>query len=142
MPGLLILLVFLCGIASLIYLATWTCLWSAIFGRSIDVLSTMLAAFLSGMAVGSLVLGRWAVRQRKVLLLFAGLQAFLGITAFLTPWLMGPLEDVCGRLFRSLPAVPEIASIVKPPPRHRRKPIQRPGARRIPLPSPVPSYHS
>ncbi|HEC03045.1 MAG TPA: hypothetical protein ENI81_05855, partial [Phycisphaerales bacterium] len=59
------------GAAGLIYEVTWTRAFGAVFGNTIFAVSTVLTAFMLGLALGSWLLGRVADRSSRPLLLYA-----------------------------------------------------------------------
>ncbi|WP_291987809.1 fused MFS/spermidine synthase [Luteitalea sp.] len=83
---LLLVLFFLSGFCALIYQTLWLRLLSLIFGVTVYAASTVLASFMSGLAIGSLMAGLVAERTRRPLRLFGIAELLVGITALLTPW--------------------------------------------------------
>ncbi|MCP4203463.1 MAG: hypothetical protein GY769_16215 [bacterium] len=71
--------VVLSGAAALVYEVVWTRQLSVFLGITIRAEAIVLAAFMLGLALGSRVLGRHADRIRRPLLLFAGLEAAIGL---------------------------------------------------------------
>ena len=76
------LLFFASGIAGLIYQVVWSRLLNEIFGVTIYAVTNVLATFLGGLALGALVLGRFADRSNKPLRFYGFLEIGAGITAF------------------------------------------------------------
>ena len=60
------------------------------FGVTVYAASTVLASFMSGLAIGSLLAGFVAERTKHPLRLFGIAELFVGITAMLTPWALEP----------------------------------------------------
>ncbi len=81
------------GFTSLVYEVAWTRALSLALGSSIYAFATMLGAFLSGIALGSLGGRRAADRSARPLELYVGGIALLGALALATmlllPWLPG-----------------------------------------------------
>ncbi len=76
----LILIIFgLSGFAALVYEITWIRPLSLVFGTSIYAVSTIIAAFILGLAIGSWLAGRYSDRMKNPLRFFAFLQAGIGI---------------------------------------------------------------
>lgn len=79
------------GFTSLVYEVAWTRALSLALGSSIYAFATMLGAFLSGIALGSLAGRRGADRSARPLELYVGGIALLGALSFATmlllPWL-------------------------------------------------------
>src|SRR5262245_47169128 len=71
-PGLLQLLIFVSGIAALIYQSVWVRQLSLILGSTSYAVGTVLAAFMAGLGTGAFVIGRGADRVRRPLALYAG----------------------------------------------------------------------
>lgn len=76
-----ILLCFLfSGIAGLIYQVAWTKALGLIFGHSVYAISTVLAVFMAGLALGSAYIGRWGQNHAKPVSLYAWLELFVAAT--------------------------------------------------------------
>ncbi len=81
---LFLLIIFLTGATSLIYQILWIREFSLLFGVHVYSLSTVLAAFMAGLALGSYVFGRLADRfPQKASLLFFSTQVLIGLFALL-----------------------------------------------------------
>ncbi|HYL46075.1 MAG TPA: fused MFS/spermidine synthase [Candidatus Limnocylindrales bacterium] len=78
--ALLLLCFFLSGAAGLIYQVAWAKSLALIFGSTVYAVTTVLAVFLGGLALGSDRIGRWSERRENPLRLYALLE--LGIAAF------------------------------------------------------------
>lgn len=72
----------LSGAAGLVYEVTWTRAFGVVFGNTIFAVSTVLTAFMLGMAAGSWLFGRIADRSLRPLRLFALLEIGIGLYAF------------------------------------------------------------
>src|SRR2546423_15422779 len=70
--AILPLLFLLSGASSLIFETIFTRLLTYTFGNTAYAVSTVLASFLGGLALGAFVLGRWLVRRGRRLLIFLG----------------------------------------------------------------------
>ena len=92
---LLLALFFLSGFCALIYQTLWLRLLALVFGVTVYAASTVLASFMSGLAIGSLLAGFVAERTKHPLRLFGIAELFVGITALLTPWAL----DAVTRLY-------------------------------------------
>ncbi|NQT27048.1 fused MFS/spermidine synthase [candidate division KSB1 bacterium] len=73
-------LFFISGFAGLIYQVLWIKTFSFILGNTVYTLSTVLAAYMTGLALGSYVIGKWKTKNRNPLFLFAMLE--LGTAIF------------------------------------------------------------
>jgi spermidine synthase len=92
---LLLTLFFLSGFCALIYQTLWLRLLALVFGVTVYAASTVLASFMSGLAIGSLIAGYVAERTKQPLRLFGIAELLVGITALLTPWAL----DAVTRLY-------------------------------------------
>ena len=99
------LLFFLSGCAALIYQILWLRLLGLVFGVTVYAASTVLAAFMAGLALGSLLAGRVADRIRHPLRWFAAAECGIALSAIASPWMLGALERLYVAWFPSLPAV-------------------------------------
>lgn len=80
----LVLVMFaLSNMAALIYQISWTKNLSYVFGTSVYAIGTVLACFMSGLAVGSFVFGRRADRSTNPVRLFAYVELALGLYALI-----------------------------------------------------------
>jgi len=76
---------FLSGMSSLIYEAIWLRMLVLIFGSTTLAVSTVLTAFMGGLAIGSLWFGRFIDRWKHPLLTYAILEIGIGLYALLVP---------------------------------------------------------
>jgi spermidine synthase len=85
---LLLALFFASGVSALVYQVLWQRQLGLVFGVTAYATSTVLAAFMTGLAFGSWFAGRFAARVRRPLLAFGVCEALVGATALATPlWL-------------------------------------------------------
>lgn len=70
---------FLSGTASLIYQVAWAKALGMVFGSTVYAITTVLAVFMGGLALGSDWFGRWSESRRNPLALYGGME--LGIAA-------------------------------------------------------------
>jgi spermidine synthase len=77
----LAILFFLSGASALIYQVLWLRLLGLVFGVTIHAATTVLASFMGGLAIGSLVAGRLAPRVRRPLLWFGAAEILIGLAA-------------------------------------------------------------
>src|SRR5688500_16638635 len=77
----------LSGAAALIYEVTWTRLLTLQVGHGLAAASTVLAAFMGGLAVGSAVGGRYGSRLAAATALrtYAGLELAIAVLALILP---------------------------------------------------------
>ena len=81
----LLLLFLLSGASALVYQVLWTRLLALVFGVTIHAASTVLAAFMTGLAVGSAVAGRLSDGVKRPLFAFAVAEALVAAAALATP---------------------------------------------------------
>lgn len=83
----LCLLFFLSGACGLTYQVLWLRLLSLVFGVTVHAASTVLASFMAGLALGSLLASR-LVQSRNPLRVFAVLEGAVAVAALATPVLL------------------------------------------------------
>ncbi len=88
MGWLVFALFFISGACGLIYEVVWSRMMMLIFGRSVLAVGTVLAAFMSGIALGSYLLGKYADRSRNPLRLYAFYEVGAGLAAFTASFLL------------------------------------------------------
>lgn len=80
------------GLTALVYEVIWAKQLGLVFGTTAYAISTVLAIFFLGLALGSYWLGKLVDRMGKPLRLYGLMEALIGCYAFLTPWLFKLLE--------------------------------------------------
>ena len=95
---------FLSGASSLIYQIIWTRQLTLLFGSTVLAVSTVLTAFMSGLALGSIYFGKLADRQRSPLRLYAVLEALIGVYALIFPLFLLILKASYILIYRSFNA--------------------------------------
>ncbi|MBM4061502.1 MAG: spermidine synthase [Planctomycetes bacterium] len=101
MPLLLHLLFFVSGATALVYQVAWVRSLTLVFGGSHLAVTTVLAVFMGGLALGGFLLGRRADRAARPLRLYGLLELgiagfallFLGLTTWF-PTIYGPLARI------------------------------------------------
>lgn len=96
------ILFFLSGTSSLILETLFTRLLSYTFGNTAYAASTVLAAFLGGLALGAYVIGKRVDRWRPSLLIYGTLELAIGAYALLVPLLFAGLTYAYVFLYRLL----------------------------------------
>ena len=97
------LFVFLSGASGLIYQVLWLRRLGLVFGVTIYAASTVIAGFMSGLALGSFFAGRFADRLRRPLLWYGVIEAFVGLSAMTTPAALDALEQFYAALYPDVP---------------------------------------
>ena len=93
MAGLGVLLVcfFLSGATALVYEVVWLRMLGLVFGHTVYAITTVLAAFMAGLGLGSVLFGRRAARFRDPIRAYGVLEIGIGLCCALTPaviWLL------------------------------------------------------
>src|SRR5262249_47907166 len=99
--GAVLLLYAVVGFTALLYEVAWTRALAVALGSSISAFSSMLGAFLMGIALGSLLFRRWIDRTRAPHLLLAGGVIALAALGLATSIAMPHLPDVFLAYFAS-----------------------------------------
>jgi spermidine synthase len=84
------------GAAALVYEVTWTRLLTLQLGHGVAAASTVLAAFMGGLALGSAVAGRLGTRlsATQALRVYAGLEIAIALLAIVLPFEVQALEPL------------------------------------------------
>jgi len=88
------ILFFLSGAAALVYQVLWLRLMGLVFGITIHAATTVLASFMSGLALGSVAAGRLAPRLRRPLRWFAAAELLIAVAALATQPALRHVTDV------------------------------------------------
>ena len=94
----LLVLFFFSGVSSLVYQVVWARMLTVVFGTTLLATSTVLSAFMAGLALGSYVLGRYIDRCKHPLRIFAALEAGIGLFALFFPSISANLGNAYGAL--------------------------------------------
>ena len=100
-------LFFFSGATSLVYEVLWTRRLSLTFGHTVLAVSTVLTVFMSGLALGSFVAGRWSDKERerlretssgggpaRFLALYGKLEIGIGMWAVLSLFMLNGVESL------------------------------------------------
>jgi len=79
------------GIAAMIYQIAWTKVLLLSIGSSVYAFSLIVTAFICGLALGSLIIGKFIDRRKDLVLWLALLQGAIGLSALLIVPLLGKL---------------------------------------------------
>ncbi|MDP2318013.1 MAG: fused MFS/spermidine synthase [Acidobacteriota bacterium] len=96
-------LFFFSGIAGLVYQVLWLRRLSLVFGVTVYAASTVLAAFMAGLAIGSLLAGYVLRRRISPLLAFGAAEILIGVTGFASPYLLSAASALYGGLQAAAP---------------------------------------
>lgn len=90
----LLVLFFGTGACGLIYQQLWLRELSLVFGVTVQAVSTVLAAFFGGLALGGFLAGRWSRRTRRPVVWYGALEIGVGALAVLTPLALAGAGDL------------------------------------------------
>ena len=99
MHRIVFLFFFLSGFSSLVFEVLWERMLMQVFGATTFAISTLLTAFMAGLALGSFLGGKVAAKLKKPLLVYGLLEGSIGLYALLVPWMLGLLPDLYGAIF-------------------------------------------
>lgn len=79
---------FLSGASGLVFEVIWTRMLTLVFGASTPAISTVLSAFMGGLALGSFIFGRFTDRLKYPILTYAAMEAGVGVLALVIPFVI------------------------------------------------------
>lgn len=100
----LLALFFLSGVSGLIYQIAWVRQSVFTFGVSVYAYSTVIGAYMIGLALGSYAMGRRIDAHARPLRTYAALEVGIAALATLSPFLLGALHTLYPGLSNALPA--------------------------------------
>ena len=106
-------LFFVSGATALVYQTLWVRELQLVFGTSTFAISTVLAAFMAGLAAGGFLLGRVADRLNYPLATYGVLEIVIGVYAFAFPWIVTWLTPVYLEAYRSLQPGPVMYGLIQ-----------------------------
>lgn len=92
---------FVSGACGLIHEVAWTRLLRLIMGNGTFSTTTVLCAFMGGLALGSYLSGRFIDQRHDPLRIFALFEGVIGIYCFLLPWLINGAEPIYRFLYQN-----------------------------------------
>ena len=108
-----LVLFFLSGATGLVYEVVWHKMLVLVFGSTAFATATILASFMSGLALGSFCFGRLADRYREPLKVYAYLEAGIGVFALLFPVILSAVTTVYVGVYRHLDATFYLFSLLR-----------------------------
>jgi len=87
----------LSGVAAMIYQIAWTRVLSLSIGSSVYTFSLIVTAFICGLALGSLFIGKFIDRRKHLVLGLAVVEGIIGISALLIVPVLGKLPVVAAK---------------------------------------------
>ncbi len=106
-------LLFFSGASGLIYEVVWNRMLALVFGATVFATSTVLTAFMAGMALGSFYFGRFIDRRGDPVKVYAFLQAGIGVFVLILPFVLDGVEAIYVEVHRSLHTSFYMLSFVK-----------------------------
>ena len=100
--NLILYLFFFIGFGSLIYEICWVRAATLTFGVSIFAYSVVLTAYMGGMAIGSILIGKWADRTPRPWAVMAWLQVGLAMMGLITPFALHGMASLYATIARNL----------------------------------------
>ena len=91
------------GFTGLVYELLWARMFTLVFGATVLAVSTVLAAFFAGLALGSWAFGRVVDRFGKPLLLYGLLELGIGLYAAFVPSLISLAQGISANLSQFAP---------------------------------------
>lgn len=111
--GLLLPLFFLSGATALTYQSLWVRELQLVFGTSTFAISTVLSAFMAGLAAGGFVMGRYADRIARPLRAYGLLEIGIGLYTVLFPFIVAAITPVYLGVWRALQPGPALFGVIQ-----------------------------
>jgi len=92
----------LSGATGLIYEVLWARMLGLVFGATTLAISTVLAAFMGGLALGSALAGKFAQRIKKPLSVYGLIEILIAVYALLVPLLFRWIDHVYALIWQQL----------------------------------------
>lgn len=92
----------LSGMTGLIYEVLWARMLGLVFGATTLAVSTVLASFMGGLALGSTLAARFAARLKRPLRIYGLLEIAIAVYALLVPWLFRLVDHVYASVWQQL----------------------------------------
>jgi predicted membrane-bound spermidine synthase len=113
MPGSLVLIFFLSGIAGLMFETLWFRLAGLSLGNSVLSASLVLAAFMGGLTLGNGLVARLHSRIVRPIRLYALLELGIGVASFLVVLALPRLSGALGPLFATIGDTPWLLNVAR-----------------------------
>jgi len=110
---IVLVLFFLSGATGLVYEVVWQRMLVLVFGSTAFATSTILAAFMCGLALGSFYFGRLVDRYRQPLKLYAYLEAGVAVYAVLVPFIISGVTALYTGIYQNLHTTFYLFSLLK-----------------------------
>lgn len=113
MQSILYVVFFLSGATGLVYEVIWVRLTGLVFGNTSLAISTVLGAFMAGLALGSWKLGRKADRTTNPLRVYGLLELGIGLSAAVVPLAFRALDSFYWAIAPSLSSIPGATGLAR-----------------------------
>jgi spermidine synthase len=113
MGGVVLCAFFVSGAAGLIHEVVWTRLLRLVMGNTTFSITTVLCAFMGGLALGSYVGGRIIDRRADPLRVFAFLEGTIALYCFFLPWLIAGTEPLYRFLYQNTHTTFYVFSLIR-----------------------------
>jgi spermidine synthase len=111
---LVLLVLFFCsGACGLIYQVLWLRQLSLVFGVTVYAASTVLAAFMAGLALGSLAAGPLLRRTSRPLFAFGLAEVGIGLSAVATPVALVAANAIYGNFYDVVSSQPAVMTVAR-----------------------------
>lgn len=110
---LIAVLFFFSGAGSLVYQVVWVRMLVLVFGTTVFAVSTVLSAFMAGLALGSVYFGRLVDRKGNGLRIYAGLELLIGVCALLLVPVFAGLDNLYTAAYRALEGQPYLFALFR-----------------------------
>ncbi len=111
--GLLLPLFFVSGATALVYQTLWVRELQLVFGTSTFAISTVLAAFMAGLAAGGFAMARFADRLPRPLQMYGWLEIGIGLYALAFPVLVGWVTPLYLQAWTALQPGPVLYGVIQ-----------------------------
>src|SRR5262245_21957052 len=111
--SILYVIFFLSGATGLVYEVIWVRLTGIVFGNTSLAISTVLSAFMAGLALGSWKLGRKADSVVNPLRMYGLLEIGIGISAALVPLVFRALDSFYWAMAPSVASIPGGSAFIR-----------------------------
>src|SRR5436853_5613672 len=111
--SILYVIFFLSGATGLVYEVIWVRLTGLVFGNTSLAISTVLGAFMAGLALGSWKLGQKADRTQNPLRIYGLLELGIGVSAALVPLAFRTVDGWYSAVAPSLSSTPWATGFVR-----------------------------
>src|SRR6058998_881472 len=111
--SILYVIFFLSGATGLVYEVIWVRLTGLVFGNTSHAISTVLGAFMAGLALGSWKLGQKADRVKNPLRMYGFLEVGIGFSAALVPIVFRALDTFYWAISPSASSIPGAEAFIR-----------------------------